>query len=246
MPSITTSDQPEDRYAKASDFINKAELCEDAQEADVYWKLAISLAEDGLKNEPGKAQYNYLLGCVFHSKGVRENRIYPEVETYLTRYLQLKPDHEFSLCLLGFHLFDRHLYQQALSFLEKVDPDYFSRIDQEWRRLKILELRVSCRLYLNPAAVPLSDIQNLAEEYRRFPDMALVPMPLEIVMVLEHLIAEKKPLVALDQMLQEVFNMLVAIDQATPVARHATWVRLRLAATKYQRIGSSGSSNQSA
>lgn len=99
--------------------------------------------------------------------------------------LAIDPEHQYANLFLGHVLFDTMQYEEVDQQFVKFDADYFIARTQEWRLAKNEELRLCCRLELDPASVDFHVLDALCQSYETDREL---PVPWEIVSCLDRLV----------------------------------------------------------
>lgn len=128
-------------------------------------------------------EVNYVAGLVMYHSFCLESEYGSRAETYLQNAVNLSPEHEFARLYLGHYYYDTGEYQKALAYFETIEEDYFLSMGQRWRILKLHELILSCKVFLNSPDITTDSFELLAQEYLNVAAED-VPLPLELVSTL--------------------------------------------------------------
>ncbi len=130
------------------DILDYFEKTEDAiffgKKDKVQEELEVLYHEILTSNLPHDSNYYYVLGYIRYNKGDS----FENVEFLYRKSLELDNQNEFCKYYYGFLLYDHKSYQKSISIFESIDFNFFTSIDQEWRKLKIEELIICSILYL--------------------------------------------------------------------------------------------------
>ena len=99
--------------------------------------------------------------------------------------LAIDPEHQYANLFLGHVLFDTMRYGEADQRFAMIDPEFFIARTQQWRVVKNDELRLCCRLELEPASVAFHELDAICQRYETDREL---PVPGEIVSCLDHLV----------------------------------------------------------
>ncbi len=147
-------------------------------EQESLWQRAYSLrdAESELEKESalkqlisdlcekgrGDADVHLLLGWLgYHFPCNATHNI--DVERELLLSLQSDPHNITAHLYLGHFAFDHGNYDLALKHLRDIDRSKYEQADQLWRSMKIRELILCCRLYLEPHEVAPDEVVSHAQ-----------------------------------------------------------------------------------
>lgn len=146
----------------------------EVEDSPELWARAANAAANVANAEPDNPEASYLAGlCAYFAEDARETR------KYLAQTLSLDPSHTFARLYMGHQLFDERRFSEALEEFERIDASAFLAIGQKWRGLKLEELRLCCRLYLNEPALA-SEVARVIKAYHESPEEDK-PVPAEIV-----------------------------------------------------------------
>lgn len=146
-------------------ILNRASCAENETEERKLLNIGRKKSFDCLKKSHNNAEANFAVGLVMY-KSHTENESYGKLAVkYLEKAVELKPNHELSKLYLGHYFYDVKDYEKALFYFENVDKDYFTRINQHWRKLNLNELILCCKIFLGDSNINLKDFYELEDEY---------------------------------------------------------------------------------
>jgi tetratricopeptide (TPR) repeat protein len=154
-------------------------LIEQAMQQDEIepWESALAEALKYKEEHPESPESLYIIGYIYFEFPNRTKDQTNLSKIYLNLCLERKPDHQLALYHLGIIHFLQQEYNSVLSVLNKTDHQYFVTIGQSWRIVKIEELKLASRLYLNEE-VPIIEIRN-------FFDLCVHADPIEVPVLIE-------------------------------------------------------------
>ena len=138
---------------------------------------------DCLAIRPDDAEANYIAGLVMYDSFCLEEEYGSQAEIYLQKAVTLNPQHQFARMYLAHYYYDTGAYQEALAFFETIREDYFLSMGQRWRVLKLHELMLCCKVFLNSPDITTDSFDGLVQEYLGVEDED-APLPLELVSTL--------------------------------------------------------------
>jgi tetratricopeptide (TPR) repeat protein len=187
-------------------------VCADAEKKVQLVGEAVALLQKCVADAPDDAEYAYALGLCWYDYPEPNPARSSNVEKFLKRALELSPGHQFALLYLGHLYFDERRYREALERFESVSPDFFEKLDQQWRVLKLEELILCCRLYLHPQEVASKDVDSLCQTYEAVGSIN-APVPVEIVNCFGHLCESRSAhLSRYSGMVMRVLRMIRRLD----------------------------------
>lgn len=99
-----------------------------------------------------------------------------EVVDALSAALRINPDNLFGSMYLAFQRFDDAEYAEAIDLISRVVHNRDYACVEVWQRMKIEEIELSCRIFLDPDKVPASEIVGLAEKLLRVEECDRAPL----------------------------------------------------------------------
>lgn len=166
---------------------NKIYSTKDVQEEIGLVKLALNMIEKTKDIED--TEYHYFIGFFWYLHPIKNQERFDNITYHLKKSLELDNSHDFSKFFLGCIYFDNKFYQEALHYYELIDTDYFTiEINQLWRSIKIEELIISCRIYLedNFFIIEEEKITKLLRKhiYHYVTKYDMIALPTEIIISL--------------------------------------------------------------
>ena len=152
-------------------------------EREQSFDRAKKLVAELLAVVPNEADSNYAAGLTMYEYGLEQKEDGSLAESYFLKALSLDPTHQFARLYLGHYYYDNDKHAKALSLFEEVEEEYFLSIGQKWRVLKLHELILCCKLYLNSESVREEHFLSLADEFLTT-DPEEVPVPAELITAL--------------------------------------------------------------
>jgi tetratricopeptide (TPR) repeat protein len=172
------------RYNLACKEYEKARLYKRKSTDVKHLKIAENLAKECLTENPQDNKCWYLLGLIWYCFPSDYQADYQErsvnCETALKKAIELKPDDDWSNMYLGHLYFDEKKFEIALHQFEKVSSEYFDGLDLHWRVLKLEELILCCKLYLDFDRIEDVKIEKYAEKCEKTDESKYV-FPLEMM-----------------------------------------------------------------
>ena len=138
---------------------------------------------DCIESNLNNSEMNYLAGLIMYHSFDEEEKYGDYAKQYLQKAIELNPNHQFARMYLGHYYFDIKAFQEALSYLQNIDENYFSSINQKWRILKLHELTLCCRIFLDDSDIKQGDFDLLFQEYLNT-NLEDIPVPLELAQTL--------------------------------------------------------------
>ena len=126
---------------------------------------AVSLLKGLIADDNADDNYHALLGVAYYFLLGDDITISSEDVIYeLNLALNINRHNIYALMYLAFQKFDDSCYGDALDLIEKtkINADY--QAVENWQRLKIEEIELSCRIFCNPKAVLASEIVDFCEK----------------------------------------------------------------------------------
>ena len=169
--------------APVMEALNSANSTRDRDERATALAIAREKARDCLQLHADSAEVNYIAGLVMYHSFCIEEKYEEQAKGYLEKAIDLNPQHQFARLYLGHLFYDTEAYERALACFETVKEDDFISMSQLWRVLKIHELTLCCKIYLNDPDVTTRSFELLAQEYLGAEEED-VPIPGELVTTL--------------------------------------------------------------
>lgn len=144
---------------------------------------AQKLVAELLAIAPDDADSNFAAGLTMYESWPEQEEDESLTEKYLLKALSVNPNHQLAKLYLGHHYYDNGKYEQALPLFEGVEEEHFLSIGQKWRVLKLHELILCCKLYLNDQSLSGDHFISLANE-QLTADPEDVPVPIELITAL--------------------------------------------------------------
>jgi tetratricopeptide (TPR) repeat protein len=175
--------------------------------------------------EPKNSDAFHLLGLCWYE--------FPEISADTQRHaekafrdaLAIDPEHQYANLFLGHVLFDMMRYEEADQRFAMIDPKFFIARTQQWRVVKNDELRLCCRLELEPASVTFHELDALCQRYETDREL---PVPGEIVSCLDRLVrGDGLAPVQLETYISRVLAMLEVSDNVNVAYLQEPIMRLR-------------------
>jgi hypothetical protein len=168
------------------------DLVEQATIADTVelWNLALTEAVKYHRQHEQDPESYYILGFIYFSFTNRNEQQTKSAKNFFILCLDKKIDHQLALYHLGILYFLESDYALALTTLDKTHKDYFFSIAQEWRIIKIEEIKLACRLYLNEK-VSSDDFKIFEKLVLSLVDPEETPVFFEIAQCLNQLLKNK-------------------------------------------------------
>lgn len=132
-----------------------------------------------LEKNAGDAETNFAVGLVMYNSHTEDKKYGKYAVEYLRKTLEINPKHELSKLYLGHYFYDIKDYEKALTYFQNIDKDFFTKINQNWRTLKLNELILCCKIFLSDSSISLQDFNKLENEYLRA-DSEDVLVPFEL------------------------------------------------------------------
>ena len=102
------------------------------------------------------------------------------VESELLSVVRTAPANTTALLYLAHYYYDNCEYHLALTQLNKLNPSTYEKEEQYWRALKIRELALASRLYMDASSVEADDVSGLLTDMMQL-DASEVSVPVELV-----------------------------------------------------------------
>lgn len=142
------------------DLIEQAETSVDAKFSDArYFEAINELNKFDLENN-ANPEKEYLLGYCWYNISDEYTGRESQAVSHLRKSLELNPSHDLSKLYLGHIYFDKEQYEESLKYLDSVDLDKFVENSQIWRKLKVLELVILCKLYIGTDSLVLEEVER--------------------------------------------------------------------------------------
>jgi tetratricopeptide (TPR) repeat protein len=174
---------PEECLDATLSLLNEARSTSVKRERAEFLLTARRTIAQCLKIKPEGADVNYVAGLVMYYSFSLNEKYGEASEKYFLKAVKFNPQHQFARMYLGHYYYDVEAYKKALSYFETVDEDYFISIDQRWRVLKLHELIMCCKIFLDSSDVTIKSFDNLTQEYLHTPGED-VPIPSELIIAL--------------------------------------------------------------
>lgn len=175
------------KYTKACREFENALLYKKESTQIKHFEIARKLTEECLSEKIDDAHGWYLLGSIWYWYPVNYHERHEKCENALKGAIKLNPKYNWANMYLGHLYFDQRKFDLALERFEAVEPDYFDFLEgQHWRILKLEELKLCCRFYLDFTKVETSGVINLSKLYVEMAN-DYPPLPIEIVRCLKEL-----------------------------------------------------------
>ena len=136
-------------------------------------------------DEPKNSDALHLLGLCWYELPKTSVDTQRQAEEAFRRCLTIDPEHQYANLFLGHVLFDTMRYEEADQRFALINPEFFIARTQQWRVVKNDELRLCCRLELEPASVAFHELDALCQRYETDREL---PVPGEIVSCLDRLL----------------------------------------------------------
>ncbi len=168
------------KYNLACKEYEKAQLYKRKSTELKHLQISESLVKECLAQNARDNKCWYLLGLIWYCfpSDYQERSI--NCETALKKAIELKPNDNWSNMYLGHLYFDEKKFDIALHQFAKISPKYFDELDLHWRVLKLEELILCCKLYLDFDKVEDVEIENYAKKCKKTDESEYV-FPLEIM-----------------------------------------------------------------
>ena len=137
--------------------------------------------------EPKNSDAFHLLGLCWYELSEISVDTQLHSEKAFRDALAIEPEHQYANLFLGHVLFDMKRYEEADQRFAMIDPEFFIARTQQWRLVKNDELRLCCRLELEPAGVSFLELDRICERYETDPEMEYI-LPQEIVLCVDELV----------------------------------------------------------
>ena len=191
--------------------------CETTAEAKSrLLRQARAILDEALIVDPHNPDLHHVLGLSWYHEPEWSDEARQSVEQCFRKALELEGGHQFASLYLGHFYFDERRYEQALPFFSRADESYFENLGQHWRVLKIRELVLCCRLYLNSNEVWLNETDRLCAAYEAAESENWMP-PTEIVVCVARLGKETRSDVSV--IAKRVLEMIRKLDMETAYAK---------------------------
>jgi tetratricopeptide (TPR) repeat protein len=128
-----------------------------------HLQIAENLTKECIAENPHDNKCWYLLGLICYCFPSDYKERSENCQTALKKAIELKPDDDWSNMYLGHLYFDEKKFEIALQQFEKVSSKYFDNLDLHWRTLKLEELVLCCKLYLDFDAIEIDEIEKYAK-----------------------------------------------------------------------------------
>lgn len=109
---------------------------------------ARNLSAEILTIAPNEPESHYIAGLTLYEIGF-EHADGSVAERHFLEALSLDPNHLYARIYLGHYYFDNGNYLRALAEFELIDVGVMLAMGMQWRALKLDELRICCKLYLD-------------------------------------------------------------------------------------------------
>lgn len=171
----------------AYELYNEATGALDTAAASRGLSRARALLADVISGADADADAFHLLGLCWYELPDGGDDALREAEAAFRAALTKEPDHQYANLYLGYVLFDTGRYREAYARCSDVNATYFAQRDQQWRVVKNEELKLCCRLQIDPDSVDREEVKVLCERYETDPVVEFI-VPREIVVCIEALI----------------------------------------------------------
>jgi tetratricopeptide (TPR) repeat protein len=152
------------KYRLACKEYEKAQLYKRKSTELKHLRISEKLVKECLAGNSQDNKCWYLLGLIWYCFPSDDQERSINCETALKRAIELNPDDNWSNMYLGHLYFDEKKYEIALHQFEKVSSKYFDDLDLHWRVLKLEELTLCCKLYLNFNRIEDVEIEKYAKK----------------------------------------------------------------------------------
>ena len=161
-------------------------ICENDEEKKLkFLQLAKLKGEKFLTCFPNDADASHMMGIVVYDFPGYEKIFL--AEKYFADAVEKNPYHQFAKMYLGHCYFDSKRFSEALSCFEKIDEDYFISDDLIWRIIKLHELILCCKIYINQTEKFLVKFRQFIDEVNNEPQKTpdeYIPIPYEFAIAL--------------------------------------------------------------
>lgn len=205
------------------------DITDEHERSQALKKLIVDL-ESLTSAEPQNSDAYHLLGVCWYELPEISVATQQHAEKAFRNALATDPEHQYANLFLGHVLFDTSQYEEADQRFASIDEEFFIARTQEWRLVKNEELRLCCRLELDPASVVFHELDTVCASYETDREL---PVPCEIVSCLDRLV--KRDVIApetLRNFVSRVLAMLKASDNLNvrylqePIARLRSFITI--------------------
>jgi hypothetical protein len=162
-----------------TDLIEKFECEEDDEIANPLIRNIIFLIEQLIETSENYYNY-YLLGYAWYISREESTERINNIKNNLLQSIKLNSNYCWSKLYLGHLYFDIESYDNALMEFKSIKFDDFYEVGQKWRVLKIKELILCCKIYLNNGSFDINELLQLINLYVSTNEIDR-PVPLEII-----------------------------------------------------------------
>jgi tetratricopeptide (TPR) repeat protein len=156
-------------HERVKKLVEAAECADDIEMAASHYRNAIDLLEAVPEGELS-SELAYVLGYAWYNlpKGAPEQST--KVERALRLAIQRDPSNSYASLYLGHHLFDAGRYSEALEHFRSISPFYFRLRGQQWRDVKLEELKACCALKVGEVEEAVEGLQSFFDAWRHAPE----------------------------------------------------------------------------
>lgn len=161
------------QFGQISELIEQAELGSEPA------CRAIRMASEFADIQVNDSTANFYAGYAWYvlaNSGSHRNK---KVQLYLSRAIRIDPSNAIARMYLGHYKFDTGDFRNALEHFDAVDFQDIGVASRPWRRVKLQELTICCKLHIDPSTVAEIDVQRLRRAYNDLDDES-VPVPEEL------------------------------------------------------------------
>jgi hypothetical protein len=167
------------KYNLACKEYEKAQLYKRKSTELKHLRISENLVKECLAENSKDNKCWYLLGLIWYCFPSDNQERSINCETALKKAIELKPDDNWSNMYLGHLYFDERKFEIGLPQFKKVSSKYLDKLDLHWRVLKLEELILCCKLYLDFDAIEIDEIEKYAKVCETAEEYELI-FPLEI------------------------------------------------------------------
>jgi len=149
---------------KAIELLEKSQIEENDFSANELIREAIDLLSNKNKSSDKDAFDYYVLGYAWYLLRIESDERCYNVENNFKLSIEKNTENNWPKLYLGHYYFDIGEYENALAFFSSVKGDEFLEFDQVWRLLKLKELIICCKLYLNNMDFCIDEYVSLYEK----------------------------------------------------------------------------------
>lgn len=192
------------------DLIENALLIEDQSEQKDAFDSLIEELVSSYFDFDDKPEFYYLIGYCWYCHPKESLERAQAIESNFKKSIELCSNKFYPRLYLAHHFFDVGRYSEALELFESLDTSFLKDFDQQWRVLKIFELKICCEIGIEHQ-VPIKRIKNLVTQYESLdePDTAI---PSELIRCLSSYFTNQEINEPEKKIIQRLLNLISKLD----------------------------------